>query len=92
MLREIVHELLDKGAKQILLNLGDVQYIDSSGLGELVRVYTTVRTRGGEMKLVNLSKRVRDLLQMTRLYTAFRIESSEAAAIDSFGGRSQAIA
>jgi len=92
MLREIVHDLLDKGAKQILLNLGDVQYIDSSGLGELVRVYTTVRTRGGEMKLVNLSKRVRDLLQMTRLYTVFRIESSEAAAIDSFGGRSQAIA
>ena len=85
MIREIVRDLLDKGNKKILLNLGDVQYVDSSGVGELVRTYTTVRNQGGELRLVNLSKRVHELLQMTRLHTVLPIEKDEAAAIRSFG-------
>jgi anti-sigma B factor antagonist len=92
MLRKVVYDLLDKDNKRILLNLGEVHYIDSSGMGELVRVYTSIRNQGGEMKLVNLSGRVRDLLQMTRLNAVFQIEDSEAAAIDSFGGDSQQVA
>ncbi|MFZ3212814.1 MAG: STAS domain-containing protein [Terriglobales bacterium] len=88
MIREIVRDLLDKGNKKILLNLGDVQYVDSSGVGELVRTYTTVRNQGGELRLVNLSKRVHELLQMTRLHTVLPIEKDEAAAIRSFGDQS----
>jgi len=92
MLREIVYDLLGKDSKKILLNLGEVHYIDSSGMGELVRVYTTVRNQGAEMKLVNLSIRVQDLLQMTRLHVVFQIEGNEATAINSFGGDSQQVA
>jgi anti-sigma B factor antagonist len=91
-LREIVHDLLGRDRKNILLNLGAVQYVDSSGMGELVRVYTTVRAQGGEMKLVNLSGRVQGLLQMTRLSAVFQIESDEATAIDSFGGGAPEVA
>jgi len=76
--------LLDKGNKKLLLNLHNVGYIDSSGMGELVRSYTTVKNQGGQMKLVNLSKRVQDLLQLTRLYSVFEIEPDEASAIESF--------
>jgi anti-sigma B factor antagonist len=85
MLRDVVQELLEKGNKKILLNLHDVGYVDSSGLGELVKTYTTVRNQGGQLRLLNPSKRVSDLLQMTRLVSVFDIEADEATAIQSFG-------
>jgi anti-sigma B factor antagonist len=88
MLREIVREFMENGRKRILLNLGGVQYVDSAGVGELVKTYTTVRNQGGQLKLVNLSKRVNDLLQMTRLHAVFDIEKDEAAAIKSFDDHS----
>lgn len=83
MLREIVRGLVDKGNKKIVLNLGEVQYIDSSGIGELVKTHTTVRNQGGQLRLVNLNKRVNDLLQMTRLSAVFDIERDEASAMKS---------
>jgi anti-sigma B factor antagonist len=93
MLREVVRELADQGHKRVVLNLGDVTYIDSSGLGELVKTLTTVRNKGGELKLANLSKRVNDLLHMTRLSAVFEIHKDEADAVKSFApGASQAVA
>jgi anti-sigma B factor antagonist len=83
-LRDMVCDLLSKGQKQILLNLGDVHYIDSSGLGTLVSAFTSVRKQGGELKLVNLTNKVRDLMQITKLYTVFDITNDEAAAVRSF--------
>ncbi len=83
-LRDAVRDLLTKGQKQILLNLADVNYIDSSGIGELVSAYTTVRNQGGELKLLNLTKKVHDLLQITKLYTVFDVKDDEASAIASF--------
>lgn len=85
ILREIVRDLAEKGHKRIVLNLGEVQYIDSSGVGELVKSHTTIRNQGGELKLTNLNKRVHDLLQMTRLSAVFDIQKDEASAIESFG-------
>jgi len=85
-LREIARELTDKGEKRVVLNLGEVTYIDSSGLGELVKALTTIRNKGGELKLVNLPKRVSDLLHMTRLSAVFDIRKDEASAIASFSG------
>src|ERR1700746_1687266 len=85
VLREAVKDLLAKGQKKILLNLGDVTYIDSSGIGELVSAFTAVRREGGELKLLNLTKKVHDLLQITKLYTVFDIKDDEAAAIKAFG-------
>jgi len=84
MLRDIVRDMIAKGNKKILLNLGDVTYIDSSGIGELVSAFTTVRNGGGELKLLNLTKKVHDLLQITKLYTVFDIKDDEANAIQSF--------
>jgi anti-sigma B factor antagonist len=84
MLRDIVRDLIAKGNKKILLNLGDVTYIDSSGIGELVSAFTTVRNGGGELKLLNLTKKVHDLLQITKLYTVFDIKDDEPSAIQSF--------
>lgn len=84
MLRDAVRDLLAKGSKQILLNLGDVNYIDSSGIGELVSAYTTARNQGGELKLLNLTKKVHDLLQITKLYTVFDVKDDEASAVASF--------
>ena len=84
MLRETILGIIQKGSNKILLNLHDVGYIDSSGIGELVKSYTTVRNQGGQMKLVNLSKRMHDLLQMTRLSAVFDIQRHEASAIQSF--------
>ncbi len=84
VLRDIVRDLVTKGQKKILLNLGDVTYIDSSGIGELVSAFTAVRREGGELKLLNLTKKVHDLLQITKLYTVFDIKDDEAAAIQSF--------
>ena len=69
VLREIVKDLLGKGQKKILLNLADINYIDSSGVGELVSAFTSVRNQGGELKLLHLTKKVHDVLQITKLYT-----------------------
>ena len=84
MLREMVRDLLDKGQKRIVLNLGDVNYIDSSGIGELVSGFTTVKNNGGELKLLHLTKKVHDLLQITKLYTVFDVHNDESSAITSF--------
>lgn len=84
VLRELVRELLAKGEKNILLNLGDVNYIDSSGIGELVSSFTTVKNAGGALKLLNLTKKVHDLLQITKLYTVFDVHENEVAAIQSY--------
>jgi anti-sigma B factor antagonist len=83
-LRETVTQLLSTNQKKILLNLADVNYIDSSGIGELVSAFTTVRKQGGDLKLLNLTKKVHDLLQITKLYTVFEVKDDEAAAIKSF--------
>ncbi len=83
-LRDAVRDLLSKGQKHILLNLAEVNYIDSSGIGELVSAFTTVRNQGGELKLLKLTKKVHDLLQITKLYTVFDIKDDEAQAIGSF--------
>jgi anti-sigma B factor antagonist len=85
MLRDIVRDLVSKGQKSIVLNLAAVSYIDSSGIGELVSAYTTVRNNGGELKLLNLTKKVHDLLQITKLYTVFDIKDDETAAVAAFG-------
>jgi anti-sigma B factor antagonist len=84
VLRDTIRDLLGKGDKKLLLNLGDVSYIDSSGIGELVSAYTTVRNQGGELKLLNLTKKVHDLLQITKLYTVFDIKDDETTAIKAF--------
>src|SRR5438128_9462590 len=83
-LRDTVRDLLAKGQKKILLNLADVNYIDSSGIGELVSAFTTVRNQGGDLKLLNLTKKVHDLLQITKLYTVFDVKDEEAGAVKSF--------
>jgi len=83
-LRDTVREMVGKGQKKLLLNLGDVSYIDSSGIGELVSGFTTVTNSGGQLRLVNLQKRVKDLLQITKLYTVFEVHDDEAAAVRSF--------
>mgnify|MGYP003622940781 CR=1 FL=1 len=83
-LRDLVRDMVSKNQKKILLNLGDVSYIDSSGIGELVSGFTTVTNGGGNLKLLNLNKRVKDLLQITKLYTVFEVHEDEAAAIRSF--------
>ena len=77
-------ELIDNGQRKILLNLGDVDYIDSSGIGEMVGAYTSVRTANGELKLVYLTKRVHDIIQITRLFTVFDVQVDEGAALRSF--------
>jgi len=84
VLRETVKDLLAKGHKKILLNLGDISYIDSSGIGELVSAFTSVRNQGGELKLLHLTKKVHDLLQITKLYTVFDIKDDETEAVRAF--------
>jgi anti-sigma B factor antagonist len=83
-LRDALRELVAKGNKKILLNLGEVSYIDSSGIGELVSGFTTVSNQGGTLKLLSLTKRVKDLLQITKLYTVFDVHEDEAHAVRSF--------
>ena len=83
-IRDAVRDLIAKGQSKILLNLADISYIDSSGIGELVSAFTTVKNAGGELKLLNLTKKVHDLLQITKLYTVFDIKDDEASAISSF--------
>ena len=84
VLRDALRDLVSKNQKKILLNLGEVSYIDSSGIGELVSGFTTVTNGGGALKLLNLNKRVKDLLQITKLYTVFDVHEDEASAIRSF--------
>jgi anti-sigma B factor antagonist len=83
-LRDSLKELVAKGEKKILLNLGEVTYIDSSGIGELVSGFTTVTNQQGSLKLLGLNKRVKDLLQVTKLYTVFEAFEDEAEAVRSF--------
>jgi anti-sigma B factor antagonist len=82
--KDVVRELLSKGQKHILLNLGNVNYIDSSGISELVSAFITVRNEGGDLKLLNLTKKVHDLLRITKLSTVFDVKDDEASAIKSF--------
>jgi anti-sigma B factor antagonist len=82
--RDTIKDLVTKGDKKVLLNLSEVSYIDSSGIGELVSGFTTVSNAGGKLKLVGLTKRVQDLLQITKLYTVFEVFDDEAPALASF--------
>ena len=82
--RELVRELVSKGHKKVLFNLGEVNYIDSSGLGCLVSAFTSLRRQQGELKLLNLTSKVHDLMQITKLYTVFEIMDDEAVAVKSF--------
>ena len=84
-LREEVLDQIGHGSRKILLNLADVSYIDSAGLGELTAAYTSVKNRDGALKLLNLTKRVRDLMQITKLYTVFDVYDDERTGIASFG-------
>lgn len=83
-LRQLIRNLLAQGNKAILLNLADVTYIDSSGIGELVSGFTAASNQGGQLKLLNLTRKVHDLLQITKLLTVFEVYDDEAKAIGSF--------
>jgi len=83
-LKDKVHSLMNQEKKRILLNLAGVPYIDSAGLGEVVRTYTTVSRQGGQLKLVNLTKRITDLLMITKLLTVFETFDTEAEALKSY--------
>jgi anti-sigma B factor antagonist len=85
VVRGVVRELLDQGYRSILLNLRDVRHIDSAGVGELMSCYTSVRNQGGQLKLMNLSRNVHNLLQITKLVTIFEVEDDEQKAVASFG-------
>ena len=82
--RNTVRDILKENGKKINLNLADVNYIDSSGIGELVSTYTTVTNAGGQLKLLNLTKKIHELLQITKLLTVFQVFDSEEAAVNSF--------
>lgn len=84
LLKQTINNLLAAGAKKIVLNLEGVPYIDSAGLGEVVRTHTTVSRQGGSLKLLNLTKRIEDLLSITKLLTVFDTYDSEAEAVKSF--------
>ena len=84
LLKDKINSLVLQGKKQLVLNLGQVPYIDSAGLGEIVRSYTTVSRQGGSLKLVNLTKRITDLLSITKLLTVFDTYDSEADAVRRF--------
>ena len=92
MLREVIRELVEKGNKRIVLNLHDVDYVDTSGIGELVRIHTTLRKQGGQVKLVNLHKMLMDILQMTCLHRVLDVQKDEASALRSFGRAARATA
>lgn len=83
-LRDAVRDLLSKGIKKIVLNLADVSYIDSTGVGELVGSLMSVRNAGGDLKLMNLSEKVKDVVHVTKLYTVFDIKEDEFTAVKSF--------
>jgi anti-sigma B factor antagonist len=83
-LRETVRGLLEKGTKKLLINLGGVDYVDSSGIGELVSCYTTTKNQGGQLKLLNLTKKIKDLLMITKLLTVFETFDDEAEALRTY--------
>ena len=83
-LREAIRKLSDEGKKKLLLNLGGVNYVDSSGIGELIANYTTVSRQGGQLKLLNLTDRIQNLLVITKLLTVFDVYEDEATALKSF--------
>lgn len=83
LMRESIRVLVNDGVRQFVLNLGDVSYIDSSGLGELVSTFTSLRNKGGDVKLLKLTSKVQDLLQMTKLLTVFDVYDDEAQALAS---------
>ncbi len=85
MLRELINESLESGHTKLLLDLGNITTIDSSGIGEMVASYTSAKNRGAELKLVNLSKKINDILQVTQLITVFDVFNNEAEAVESFG-------
>jgi len=84
LLRDLLHVLVNKGQKKLVLSMGEVNFIDSFGIGELVRSYATVRKQGGELKLLHVTKKVHDLLQITKLDNLFEIHTDEQAAIRGF--------
>jgi anti-sigma B factor antagonist len=84
LLRELIREQINKGHTRLVLNLAGISYLDSTGLGELVSGYRFVKSAGGELKLLNLNKKVSDLLQVTKLYTVFDIHNDESQALASF--------
>src|SRR5258705_10131407 len=90
MLKDKVNSLVNQGRKKIVLNLAEVPYIDSAGLGEIVRTYTTVSRQGGSLKLLNLTKRITDLLSITKLLTVFDTYDSEQDAVQSFSASAKA--
>jgi len=83
-LRRMIREIVAMGHRKIILNLSDVDYIDSAGIGELVSAYTSVHNAHGDLKLMNLSRRLRDIIQITRLYTLFDVQTDEETALHSF--------
>ena len=84
LLKEKINNLMQQGHRNLLLNLESVPYVDSAGLGEIVRTFTTVKHQGGALKLVNLTKRIKDLLTITKLLAVFDTYESEAEAVSSF--------
>ncbi len=86
LLRNAIQQNLEEGARRFLIDLGNVTYIDSSGLGALITTFTSVRSRQGDVKLLNLTKRIRDLLQITKLLTVFEVFDDEAKAVGTFKG------
>jgi anti-sigma B factor antagonist len=89
LLKDKVNSLVNQGHRKIVLNLADVPYVDSAGLGEIVRTYTTVSRQGGSMKLLNLTKRITDLLAITKLLTVFETFDVESDAVRSFSASAQ---
>ena len=87
-LRQLIHDTLDAGKMKILLNMAEVHYIDSSGLGELIAAYTTTRHRGGRLKLMKLTPRVQDLVQLTKVHRVFEVFPDEDSAVKSFAAQS----
>ena len=90
LLKDKVNSLVNQGHRKVVLNLADVPYIDSAGLGEVVRTYTTVSRQGGSLKLLNLTKRISDLLSITKLLTVFETFESENEAVESFSASAKA--
>lgn len=84
VVRQMVRDLIANGRRKILFDLSDVDYIDSSGIGEMVAAYTAVRSANGELKLIHLTRRVHDIMQITRLFTVFDVQADEGAALRSF--------
>ncbi len=89
LLKDKINSLINQGHRKIVLNLADVPYVDSAGLGEIVRTYTTVSRQGGSLKLLNLTKRITDLLSITKLLTVFETFDSESEAVRSFSASAE---